>query len=79
MYLRALAGYQSIFGQNHARYQGVDEQLKALAELESHNSVMLDNDTDQGHALESHKRPSILKTIVLPSRRQRFLKKVGLK
>ncbi|RYO74329.1 hypothetical protein DL764_010854 [Monosporascus ibericus] len=79
MYLRALVGYQSVFGQDHAHYQKVDEQLKTLEDPENNNPVVLDNDTDQAHVPETSKTTPLCKTVAPPSRRQRFLKKLGFK
>ena len=79
MYLRALVGYQSVFGQDHAYYQDINERLKALEDPASNNPVVLDNDTNQAHTPETSKTTPLCKTVAPPSRRQRFLKKLGLK
>ena len=79
MYLRALVGYQSVFGQDHAYYQDINKRLKALEDPASNNPVVLDNDTNQAHAPETSETTPLCKTVAPPSRRQRFLKKLGLK
>lgn len=77
MYLRALVGYQSVFGQDHAYYRQVDELLEALENPESKNPVVLGNDTNPARAPETSKITPLYKTVSPPSRRQRFLRKLG--
>ena len=79
MYLQALVGYQSVFGQDHAYYQDINERLKALEDPASNNPVVLDNNTNQAHAPETSKTTPLCITVAPPSRRQRLLKKLGLK
>jgi hypothetical protein len=79
MYSLALMGYESVFGQDHADYQNVDERLKALKDPESNNPVVLDNNTNEAHAPATIKTTPLYKTVAPPSKRHRFLKKLGLK
>ncbi|RYP55778.1 hypothetical protein DL771_012369 [Monosporascus sp. 5C6A] len=65
--------------QDHAYCRDVDKLLKALKDPESNNPVVVDNDTNRAHAPATSRTTPLCETVAPLSKRQRFLKQLGLK